>query len=113
NIGGKILGAFKSVFGISSPSTLTTQIGLNIMQGLTNGVSDGTPAAVTQASNAGGKVVDAIVKGLKSQGIKVTEGFQQALDSALKSASPRDVSGVAHATGDAFVSGLQGVLNAG
>lgn len=55
-IGEGIKNKFKSFFGINSPSTLFAEYGLNITQGLTGGLEQGTPAV---AATTEGLAVDA------------------------------------------------------
>lgn len=49
NVGRKIANGFKSVLGINSPSKVFMQYGLNITQGLADGIDKGAPAAEASA----------------------------------------------------------------
>ncbi len=68
----KVVGWFKSLFGIHSPSTVFAEFGGMMMQGLANGLKNALSFVMDAISAIGGKILDA-VKGLW-EGVKNIAG---------------------------------------
>lgn len=58
NVGRKIANGFKSVLGINSPSKVFMEYGLNITQGLTDGMDNGTPDVEKSAGGVASRVLE-------------------------------------------------------
>lgn len=68
-LGDNIISGFKGLLGIASPSKVFHQFGVNIGQGLADGINESTPAAVTAAEGLASTVTEigrAISKGVWS-----------------------------------------------
>lgn len=75
-----IAGGIKSFFGIQSPSTVMAEIGNNVLQGLINGITDGTllSALAEGAANLGTTVINGLgnfVGGAVQKGGEALTGF--------------------------------------
>lgn len=75
-----IAGGIKSFFGIESPSTVMAEIGNNVLQGLINGITDGTllSALAEGAANLGTTVINGLgnfVGGAVQKGGEALTGF--------------------------------------
>lgn len=75
-----IAGGVKSFFGIESPSTVMAEIGNNVLQGLINGITDGTllSALAEGAANLGTTVINGLgnfVGGAVQKGGEALTGF--------------------------------------
>lgn len=58
NVGRKIANGFKSVLGINSPSKVFMEYGLNITQGLTDGMDSGTPDVEKSAGGVASRILE-------------------------------------------------------
>lgn len=61
NVGSSIVGAFKGVLGINSPSKVFHQIGLDVNHGLKNGLDAGFKSVLDRAKDMGSELGKAIV----------------------------------------------------
>lgn len=59
-----VINTIKDILGIHSPSTVMLDIGINIMQGLINGISSLANSLIEKAFNIGSSIKDAIVDGI-------------------------------------------------
>ena len=57
---GKIIGPFKSFFGIESPSTLMATFGTNLVEGLAKGIDETATKPVTSITNIAGEIGDTV-----------------------------------------------------
>lgn len=83
DIGGKIVNGIKNFFGIHSPSTVTFGLGVNLLQGLLNGLASTNPLDI--AKNVFGSLPSALSSMLNSGIIKAQQLSKKAMD-ALGSA---------------------------
>lgn len=59
-----VINTIKDILGIHSPSTVMLDIGINIMQGLINGISSLANSLIEKAFNIGSNIKNAIVDGI-------------------------------------------------
>lgn len=129
-LGKNLLDKIKSIFGINSPSTVLTDIGKNIVQGLINGIMgllgnvgtaisnvagsirDGISGAVNMAREWGGNLI-----GKLSEGINNAKQFASTAISGIGSAISTGVTGVvdkARTWGGNLIENISsGISNAG
>ena len=58
-LAGSLLGPFKSILGIFSPSTVTTGLGQYVVQGLTNGITNNSNQAISAAKTLSQGIINA------------------------------------------------------
>ena len=77
NLCSAILEAFMSFFGIASPSTVMTEQGANLMQGLLNGIKSfgGIPGALVAAVKNGFSKIGSYVSKFKSKGTDIIKAI--------------------------------------
>lgn len=90
--GSKILGCFKGALGIHSPSKITTQDGIYLLQGMSRGIIKGTPEAIKSAKIASNKILNSFEGNfnISSNLIKDMPNLQNSLHTSLNaSISPK------------------------
>lgn len=116
NLGSKIIGGIKKLFGIHSPSTVFAGIGKNLVQGLCNGIKNIIPNAIAAVKKLGQSVLNAICKvlGINSPSkefMKIGEFSGQGFAEGLLNSSGTvntAASGVASGALDSFRSIFEG-----
>lgn len=105
DLAGKFLGGLGSLLGIASPSTITRDMGLNLGQGLADGVNNSTGTVQTAAQNlsatatgalkvsrtdankAGASVTQGVADGITSQSAIITNAAKTISDQLTKAFS--------------------------
>lgn len=100
--------AIKNFFGIASPSKLTTEYGQYIIEGLANGMTNGTPMAQNSASMASQSTINAIsmyIPRFRELGNQAMLGFANGID-AMGQLAIKRAKNIANSVADIMAAAL-------
>ena len=95
DVGGKIIGGIKGLFGIKSPSTVFADIGKNTMEGMKNGISSMSDKVKNSAASVANAAINAVsntVSKFKEIGGNMMDGLKNGINGALNAVSNAAVS---------------------